>query len=256
MTVVSAAPPSARTAARRRGQRELSRRRGRCSREGTGLGRRQRPQPPHFAGRISSVGVQPGRQARAHRRRRTARRGSGTLRAGRSLHTLAGHAEKSRAPRSARTASSSLRPAVTARLRIWDVASGSSLLTLTSHTGIVWDAAFSPDGKLVVTADGPEAPLWDVASGRSVKTLKKRTNRCMYGAAFGPNSQLVVTATNSCFGLFTRDPGTARIWDARAAASWIPSTGHADQGRERRTSARTASPSSPPASTGRRGSGT
>ena len=36
--------------------------------------------------------------------------------------------------------------------RVWDAESGQALATLTGHQRSVWTAAFSPDGKRVVTA--------------------------------------------------------------------------------------------------------
>jgi len=47
--------------------------------------------------------------------------------------------------------------------RVWDVATGKPLATLTGHTGWVSTAAFSPDGTQVVTASVDEtARVWDV----------------------------------------------------------------------------------------------
>jgi WD40 repeat protein len=89
--------------------------------------------------------------------------------AGRSVHTLWGHSG----------------PVVAARLRpdgklvvtaydngdaeIWDVATGRSRHRLV-YAGPV--AAFSPDGKRVVTAGGGTAQIWDVASGHGLHTLR------------------------------------------------------------------------------------
>src|SRR6266542_2226634 len=75
--------------------------------------------------------------------------------------------------------------------------------TLHGHTGHVYRPAFSPDGKLVVTAsaDGT-ARIWDVASGRSLHTLSGHTGdglfrevRDVLGVAFSPDGKLVVTAS-------------------------------------------------------------
>ncbi len=41
---------------------------------------------------------------------------------------------------------------VTTRAKVWDVATGDEVHTLAGHTDTVYSAAFSPDGKLVVTA--------------------------------------------------------------------------------------------------------
>ena len=44
--------------------------------------------------------------------------------------------------------------------RLWDPATGGHLRTLTSHDAVVLGVAFSPDGRLLATADGT-ARLWD-----------------------------------------------------------------------------------------------
>src|SRR5262249_33963801 len=46
-------------------------------------------------------------------------------------------------------------------LRIWDVKTGKLKTTLTGHSGEVRAVAFSPDGKLLVSASG-EVKVWDV----------------------------------------------------------------------------------------------
>ena len=52
--------------------------------------------------------------------------------------------------------------------RVWDARTGEPIGVL-KHSDVVWDAAFSPDSKLVVTASGDgsacvwEARSWDAA---------------------------------------------------------------------------------------------
>jgi len=51
--------------------------------------------------------------------------------------------------------------------RVWDAESGRALATLTGHQSNVWTAAFSPDGKRVVTASVDHtARVWDALSLR------------------------------------------------------------------------------------------
>jgi WD40 repeat protein len=87
--------------------------------------------------------------------------------------------------------------------RLWDTATGRSLHKLIGHGGGVTDAAFGPDGALVVTAgtDGT-ARIWDTASGRPLITLRGHT-RGVSGAVFSSDGKLIVTAS---------EDGTARIW--------------------------------------------
>jgi WD40 repeat protein/serine/threonine protein kinase len=90
------------------------------------------------------------------------------------------------------------------------------------HAGVVQHAAFSPDGRLVVTAcaDGT-ARLWEVDTGRLRATLQHE-KKVGY-AAFSPDGARVVTASAD---------HTARLWDAATGqrlATWKHETsvGHA-----------------------------
>ena len=48
------------------------------------------------------------------------------------------------------------------------------------HEGAVWHAAFSPDGKLVVTASSDKtARLWEVATGQILRELLRAPGRGM-----------------------------------------------------------------------------
>jgi WD40 repeat protein len=65
-------------------------------------------------------------------------------------------------------------------------------------------AAFSPDGKLIVTAvDDGTAQIWNVASGQSVQTLIGDLNDGVMSAMFSPDGKSVLTTTIE----------TTRIWD-------------------------------------------
>jgi WD40 repeat protein len=45
--------------------------------------------------------------------------------------------------------------------RLWNVATGQAVRTLTGHTGAVFGVAFSPDGTLLATSSGDKkARLW------------------------------------------------------------------------------------------------
>jgi serine/threonine protein kinase len=80
-----------------------------------------------------------------------------------------------------------------------------TLLQVLAHDGDVTGAAFSPDGRLVVTAsDDQTARVWDAATGKEVcppLRHKGYVNR----AAFSPDGRLVVTAGQD---------KSADLWDA------------------------------------------
>ena len=63
--------------------------------------------------------------------------------------------------------------------RIWDAESGKEIAVLKGHTEPVWSAAFSGDGKRVVTAsEDNTARIWDAESGKEIAVLKGHTARC------------------------------------------------------------------------------
>ena len=76
-------------------------------------------------------------------------------------------------PPSARTASASSPPPHDNTARLWDAETGREIATLKGHEGSVLSAAFSPDGKRVVTASYDNtARVWDAETGREIATLK------------------------------------------------------------------------------------
>ena len=58
-------------------------------------------------------------------------------------------------------------------VRVWDVASGTLVHELHGHSAAVKSAAFSPDGKYIVTAsDDWTVRLWEVSTGQSLAQVR------------------------------------------------------------------------------------
>jgi len=90
---------------------------------------------------------------------------------------------------------------------VWDAESGQQLHVLHWYEGVVQSAAFSPDGKRVVTASSDDtARIWDAESGQQLSVLRGHEGD-VSTAAFNPDGTRVVTAS---------DDRTARIWDAES----------------------------------------
>ena len=89
----------------------------------------------------------------------------------------------------------------------FDAATGAPIgEPLTGHDNIVEDAAFSPDGKRIVTASWDmTARVWNATSGKPIGEPLKGHENIVLSAAFSPDGRRIVTGSQD---------NTARIWDA------------------------------------------
>ena len=89
------------------------------------------------------------------------------------------------------------------------------------HAGPVSSAAFSPDGKRIVTASWDKtARIWDAATGKPIGDPLTGHDGVVMSAAFSPDGKRIVTAS---------EDKTARIWDAATGKPiGDPLTGHED----------------------------
>ena len=79
--------------------------------------------------------------------------------------------------------------------RLWDAASGKELRVLRGHEETVCSAVFSPDGACVLTAsEDRTARLWDAASGQELRVLRGHEGR-IRSAVFSPDGRRVLTAS-------------------------------------------------------------
>ena len=90
------------------------------------------------------------------------------------------------------------------------------------HTGQVWDAAFSPDGRRLATASFDRTVrIWDIATGRLEQTLRGHEER-IYTVAFDKDGQHVVSASAD---------RTAIVWDLADGRPVHVLRGHTDNVR-------------------------
>ena len=87
--------------------------------------------------------------------------------------------------------------------KLWDVASGRAVRTLSGHRG--WSVAFAPDGRTLASGSWQEIKLWDVSSGREVQTLRGHTGD-VKSVAFAPDGRMLASGSTD---------GSVRLWGIR-----------------------------------------
>ena len=106
--------------------------------------------------------------------------------------------------------------------KVWDVESGRLLTTLPGKPGILRaDAAFSPDGRLIVTTALPAtltgpAAVRDAATGKPLFTLGDLTGEIV-SVAFSPDGRFLLTASRG-------DP--TRVWEIASGRAVLELRGH------------------------------
>jgi WD40 repeat protein len=104
--------------------------------------------------------------------------------------------------------------------------------TIASSTRVCSSAAFSSDGRLVVTVSLDQtARLWEAETGGEI-TVRRGHQGEVFSAAFAPDGRLVVTAS--------RD-GTVRLWDVETGREVALLRGHAREVWKRSVLRRTGS---------------
>lgn len=104
-------------------------------------------------------------------------------------------------------------------IKLWDIASGRELRTLTGHSGIVNSVAFAPDGRTLASASHDHTvKLWDVASGQELRTLRGHTEIAL-GVAYSPDGRTLASASAD---------KSIKLWEIASGREVRTLTGHSD----------------------------
>ncbi|MDP6636746.1 MAG: protein kinase [Phycisphaerae bacterium] len=110
-------------------------------------------------------------------------------------------------------------------ISVWDLTTGLETMAVKSRLGQegwqVCSAAFSPDGKTLVTGAGSlfgdgELKLWDAATGREKLSLIGHSGQ-IYAAVFSPDGKTLITSASDA---------TIRLWDATTGQGKACLRGH------------------------------
>jgi WD40 repeat protein len=106
---------------------------------------------------------------------------------------------------------------VVRELANWDVETGDCLFTLTEHTGRIWAARFSPNGKLLATCSGDGTiRIWDVATWTVLEILTGFRN-WFFAIEFSPDSQFLAIGNVG---------NVVKIWDLSTKQQIHTLSGH------------------------------
>ena len=102
----------------------------------------------------------------------------------------------------------------------WQRKAHAELMTLRGHLSEVVAAAFSPEGRRILTgSEDGTAKVWETAGGKVLLTLQGHS-RAISSAAFSPDGRRIVTGC---------EDGTAKVWEAANGSELLTLHGHTDR---------------------------
>lgn len=97
--------------------------------------------------------------------------------------------------------------------KVWEISTASVIFTL---EGVVFSAAYSPDGTQIVTA-GTCVRIWDAAGGKKILEFGESGEDWISSVQYSPDGLRIVTSS---------EDETARVWDSRTGRELTRLEGH------------------------------
>ena len=102
-------------------------------------------------------------------------------------------------------------------LKVWDLASGQEIQTLSGHKDQVWAVALTPDGKRAVSGSADNTlKVWDLESGQELQTLSGHKNP-VRAVALTPDGKHAVSGSTD---------NTLKVWDLESGQEIQTLSGH------------------------------